>query len=205
MQGRLTLTTFNKQRQETVKQMSEDDTIDFFESLGLHRFNNKCNENVISLHIYTPAHINSECQNEVPIIYELIKPLGDLCEIKKLQLSSSSPQIFTSFNALADILRVELANETFLDRPQSTIERISKLLESMRFNPKEIKQYAHWDSGHYTRNLIAYDEKFTLLLLCWDKKQYSPIHSHAESSCWMKMVQGSLQEIRYVQEEDEKE
>ena len=33
----------------------------------------------------------------------------------------------------------------------------------------------------YTRNLVGYNNSFTLLMLCWDRGQESPIHDHAGS------------------------
>lgn len=204
LKGQLKTTSFDKQRREKVTLLTEKDPISFSigEELGLHKTENSSEqEDCISLHIYTPAYINCNCSNShkaIPIVFNLLAPPDELSEIKKSHLvQNNQHQVYTSLNALADILRIELANEGSADRPQSTIDRVGKLLESMRFNPKEINQYMHWDEAHYTRNLVAYDEKFTLLLLCWNKSQYSAIHNHAGSSCWMKMVRGSLQEVRY--------
>ena len=58
--------------------------------------------------------------------------------------------------------------------------------------------------GRYTRNLIAYDEKFTILLLCWEKGQMSPIHDHAGSNCWVKLLDGVVEESLYELDEDGK-
>nr|XP_045612310.1 cysteine dioxygenase-like isoform X1 [Procambarus clarkii] len=54
-----------------------------------------------------------------------------------------------------------------------------------------------WCKG-YTRNLI--DEgngKFNLMLLCWGPSHTSTIHDHANAHCFMKMMSGSLQEVRF--------
>ncbi len=47
----------------------------------------------------------------------------------------------------------------------------------------------------YTRTLVGYDEQFIVLLLCWEKGQSSPIHDHAGSSCWVKILTGTLDEV----------
>lgn len=39
--------------------------------------------------------------------------------------------------------------------------------------------------------------KYNLMLLCWGEGQASGIHDHANSHCFMKMLKGSLEEIRY--------
>ena len=50
----------------------------------------------------------------------------------------------------------------------------------------------------YTRNLIASDyETYTLLLLCWNPGQESPIHDHPCDGCWLKVLQGNVRECRY--------
>lgn len=54
-------------------------------------------------------------------------------------------------------------------------------------------------SHRYTRNLV--DEgngKFNLLILCWGEGHSSAIHDHADSHCFMKMLQGELCEVRYA-------
>lgn len=51
---------------------------------------------------------------------------------------------------------------------------------------------------NYTRNLIATDhESFTLLLLCWNPMKESPIHDHPCDGCWLRVLQGCVQECRY--------
>lgn len=50
----------------------------------------------------------------------------------------------------------------------------------------------------YTRNLI--DEgngKYNILLLCWAESQGSSIHDHSNSHCFMKCLDGELQETKY--------
>lgn len=50
----------------------------------------------------------------------------------------------------------------------------------------------------YTRNLVGYCTKFTILVLVWGPQQESPIHDHAGSSCWVKILRGKLQEVLYA-------
>ncbi|CAK4086483.1 unnamed protein product [Aphanomyces euteiches] len=64
---------------------------------------------------------------------------------------------------------------------------------------EELKRYAHFDpSRNYTRNLIATDnETYALMLLCWNKGKYSPIHDHPSDGCWVRHIQGAVHEVRY--------
>lgn len=56
----------------------------------------------------------------------------------------------------------------------------------------------------YTRNLVdAGNGKFNLMILCWGEGHGSAIHDHADSHCFMKMLQGELREIRYAWPEND--
>jgi len=86
---------------------------------------------------------------------------------------------------------------------------VQELMESYKSNPLEWKKFAKFDRYKYTRNLV--DEgngKFDLMLLCWNPSQYSPIHDHTDAHCFMKILDGGLEEVRYewpeeVQQEDD--
>lgn len=78
------------------------------------------------------------------------------------------------------------------------IEMVNHLLLSYKSNPKEWQKYAKWDRFKYTRNLVdAGNGKFNLMILCWGEGHGSAIHDHADSHCFMKMLQGELCETRY--------
>lgn len=66
---------------------------------------------------------------------------------------------------------------------------------------EELRPFVHFDpSRNYTRNLISTDhETYALMLLCWNKGKYSPIHDHPTDGCWVKHVQGHVNEVRYVE------
>jgi len=61
------------------------------------------------------------------------------------------------------------------------------------------RKYEFWDPHTYTRNLIYQDpdNRFALILLCWNIGQYTPIHNHPDSQCFFKLVQGALIERTY--------
>jgi len=61
------------------------------------------------------------------------------------------------------------------------------------------QQYAHHDeTKNYTRNLVATDgTRYTFLLLCWNPGRASPIHDHPCDGCWMRVLQGTVQERRF--------
>jgi len=68
------------------------------------------------------------------------------------------------------------------------------LTQNMRIPASEVERFAHWDPDRYTRNCIARNDQFELLLLCWKPGDKTPIHSHNEQRCWVHQVSGTLNE-----------
>jgi cysteine dioxygenase len=93
----------------------------------------------------------------------------------ELNLEQLINNIDNEFNNISDI---SLYNK----------ENIIKILENYKCNLNELKPYIHFDlSQNYTRNLITTDnKKYALILLCWNKNKYSPIHNHPENGCFVK-------------------
>jgi cysteine dioxygenase len=51
----------------------------------------------------------------------------------------------------------------------------------------------------YTRNLVdAGNDRFNLMILCWNEGQSSAIHDHADSHCFLKVLKGELMEVKYA-------
>ncbi|XP_035222205.1 cysteine dioxygenase type 1-like [Stegodyphus dumicola] len=79
------------------------------------------------------------------------------------------------------------------------IERVQDLMAAYKSNPRDWIKFAKFDRHRYTRNLV--DEgngKYNLMLLAWAEGQGSSIHDHANSHCFMKVLDGSLHEIRFA-------
>lgn len=57
--------------------------------------------------------------------------------------------------------------------------------------------YAHFKADVYTRNLVARNEHFEMLVLCWGAGQESPIHDHAGQHCWMAILDGHVDETQF--------
>lgn len=71
----------------------------------------------------------------------------------------------------------------------------------MRFNGnwRDVKRFALADeSRNYTRNLISIDhETYALILIVWNPGKYSPIHDHPCDGCWVHVIAGAVNEVRY--------
>lgn len=91
-----------------------------------------------------------------------------------------------------------LVNEESV-RYGSKDDPITRLFQSVNLSHGEWERYAFFDANrNYTRNLIATDdERYMLLLLCWNPSRESPIHDHPCDGCWMQVCRGQVQECRY--------
>src|SRR5205823_2935085 len=83
--------------------------------------------------------------------------------------------------------------------PGADLQHIYELMCAYDVSANEWKRYELWDeTKKYTRNLIATDDAtFTLMLLCWNPQLGSPVHNHAGSECFMRVVEGAVEEVQY--------
>jgi cysteine dioxygenase len=87
------------------------------------------------------------------------------------------------------------------------VHKVATIMHDYQHQQDEWKMFEFYDKFRYTRNLIATDGKtFTLMLLCWNNGQQSPIHDHAGSECWVKVVRGAaVEELFTYPNSDEEE
>lgn len=78
----------------------------------------------------------------------------------------------------------------------------SQIIHSLKLDKKELDDYCSWSKDSYTRNCIVENEKFELILLCWEPKQFTPIHDHGGEECWVKILDGNFSEIIYKEGTD---
>jgi len=76
----------------------------------------------------------------------------------------------------------------------------NQIIRSIAIPLEDFQDYCFWSSSFYTRNCIFENEKFELILLCWEKDQKTPIHDHGGEQCWVKLIEGSLEETLYKRE-----
>jgi len=77
-------------------------------------------------------------------------------------------------------------------------DEVQGVMESYKASRSDWEKYASFDPYRYTRNLV--DEgngKFNLIVLCWGEGQGSGIHDHVNSHCFMKVIDGQVQETLY--------
>jgi cysteine dioxygenase len=103
-------------------------------------------------------------------------------------------------------VKVETLIEGLCAIPEAefTCDNIYRFLAENPVDVDSIAKYFHWSEKFYTRNLIFKNERFEMMVLCWDKGQVSRVHNHADQMCWMTVPLGKLRGQNFsVQEIDE--
>jgi len=75
---------------------------------------------------------------------------------------------------------------------------VVRLLGEYAHTEGDWKELARFSADHYTRNLVHRDRSFELLVLCWGPGQATPIHNHEGQDCWMAILDGDIEEVRYA-------
>jgi len=97
---------------------------------------------------------------------------------------------------------VDALNYEFESGEDDLPGRVRNIMERYEGDPEEWTKFCYYDEFRYTRNLVEKNKHYVLLLLCWGPKQQSPIHDHAGSNCWLRVMRGNLEETMYDYKED---
>ena len=62
---------------------------------------------------------------------------------------------------------------------------------------EELETYCTWDDENYVRNVLARNDEFEILLICWEEGQSSPIHDFNSQEAWIHPVHGWIKEERF--------
>ncbi|KAK7145404.1 hypothetical protein R3I93_013203 [Phoxinus phoxinus] len=78
------------------------------------------------------------------------------------------------------------------------VDDLMKTMEAYKSKEEEWEKFINFYTSGYTRNRV-YEEKgkFELLVLCWSANYKSDIHTHPGLHCFMKLLQGKLEEKRF--------
>lgn len=91
-------------------------------------------------------------------------------------------------------LELELTRE-FTVNPKG--HRAAQIVAEYARRHDDWRTFARFSPAQYTRNLVARNEHFEMLVLCWSVGQRSPIHNHARQNCWMAVLEGEIAEIQF--------
>ncbi|SNT27745.1 Cysteine dioxygenase type I [Ekhidna lutea] len=62
---------------------------------------------------------------------------------------------------------------------------------------EEFEKYYSWSDEKQARNVLARNDDFEVLLVCWEKGQSSPIHDFNAQEAWIHPIEGMLREERF--------
>ncbi|CAH1789684.1 unnamed protein product [Owenia fusiformis] len=101
------------------------------------------------------------------------------------------PEINTLEELIAELQKV-------FQEDRINVEHVKAVLGAYTSRPRDWRKYAKFDPHRYTRNLVdTGNDKYNLIALCWSEGQGSGIHSHADSHCFVKVLDGDLRETMY--------
>ena len=86
---------------------------------------------------------------------------------------------------------------TELNDKKSNPVKVLDIMRRVDIPREEFERYYSWDDDRYTRNVLARNEEFEVLLICWEKGQSSPIHDFNSQEAWIHPIQGWIKEERY--------
>ncbi|MFT4602079.1 MAG: cysteine dioxygenase [Arenicella sp.] len=112
-------------------------------------------------------------------------------QIKKNSLNIDN-QISETITSLSDLA------STLSEGERTTYDNI---IRSMTLPSDAFDSFCSWSDDGYTRNCIYDNEKFELILLCWEPGQLTPIHDHGGEECWVKVIKGEFRETIYQVDE----
>lgn len=85
---------------------------------------------------------------------------------------------------------------------ECSIEELKSVYKIIDIPKSEYSPYMFWSDEGYTRNCIVRTDDYELILLCWEKDHYTPIHAHNDQECWVYNVKGEFEEIRFSKDTD---
>eukprot|EP00667_Euglena_gracilis_P021817 EG_transcript_24031 len=80
------------------------------------------------------------------------------------------------------------------------VEFIKEALARWQPRRAEYERFIKWDPedpNRYMRSAVYSSAELDVLLMCWPAGGCSAIHSHGGSSCWVRAVEGRVEELRY--------
>lgn len=80
-------------------------------------------------------------------------------------------------------------------------KKARNLIMKQKLQKEDLKPFIYFNKRKYTRNLIIQTPYFELMTLCWMPGHETPIHDHNGSFGYLIMVDGSLTETLYKQNE----
>lgn len=103
------------------------------------------------------------------------------------QTPTLTDEPLTSLSQLVEILK------------ESPTEDFVSISKTVKLTAEDVVDYATWSTEKYTRNCVEINDRFELILLCWEPGQKTPIHDHGGEECWVYFINSQFEEVIYTQ------
>lgn len=96
-----------------------------------------------------------------------------------------------TLQALAEKLRS-------LKRDEVTLDAVASRISATEVDGDSLAPFLNFRAERYTRNLVSRCARFEVIVVCWKPGQRTPIHNHSGQLGWIRVLQGSLEEVTYA-------
>lgn len=79
-----------------------------------------------------------------------------------------------------------------------TVPRVTELLGDGELDEASLRPFVGALPHKYARRLVHRGPHFEMLVLTWSPGQYTPVHNHAGSCGWVRLVRGQIAEDSYA-------
>ena len=86
-------------------------------------------------------------------------------------------------------------NELLLDKVDFTDDKIKNLINS--YNEDDWKSYVIKHDSKYNKIKVFESELFDIYVIVWNANQQSKVHNHSSNGCWLKILEGKVEEKIY--------
>lgn len=66
-----------------------------------------------------------------------------------------------------------------------------------KYNGEDWRKYIKHNKNTYTKIKIHEQLDYEIYLIIWDIRSKTPIHDHADNGCWLKVLEGEVNEKKY--------
>jgi len=99
---------------------------------------------------------------------------------------------------IASTSSILILSDLIKELKNSPIHKYGAILKRVQIPASEMLPCSSWSKDGYTRNCVFRNEQVEVIALCWNAGDVTPIHDHAGEKCWAYQVSGSIEESRFV-------
>ena len=80
------------------------------------------------------------------------------------------------------------------DKNKKNIFDLVKPITNIFFNIKDLHNHIIFKKNDYNKSILYRDDKYEVVLICWDTYCETKVHNHPQNGCIMKILKGNLLE-----------